>query len=69
MAASKDVFEPKVFASNAFAPGAFRGVGASVVYQLGPFAWEAFEAFMPGLVDADGFVSGFEAAEGTPSGE
>lgn len=28
MAASKDVFEPKTFAANAFAAGAFRGVGA-----------------------------------------
>lgn len=27
MAATKDVFEPKVFASNTFAAGAFRGAG------------------------------------------
>jgi hypothetical protein len=30
VAASKDTFEPKVFASNSFAAGAFRGVGATV---------------------------------------
>lgn len=30
MAASKDTFEPRVFASNTFAAGAFRGVGVDV---------------------------------------
>lgn len=30
MAASKDVFEPHVFASNTFAAGAFRGLGVEI---------------------------------------
>lgn len=34
MAASKDVFEPKVFAANAFAAGAFRGTGADIAFTL-----------------------------------
>lgn len=63
MASSKDVFEPHTFASNVFAPGAFRGIGAAVVFQDGPFAWEALDGFVPGLIAATSHAVGFEAAQ------
>ena len=63
MAASKDVFEPATFAANAFAAGAFRGLGVTLNIIAGPYRWTAIDAHLPGAAAIASHLPGTTKAD------